>query len=54
MLDADDDKAGTGELGLAIARQNIQMLGGTISAANRDVGLELRICLPRNSLRENH
>ena len=54
MLDADDDKAGTGELGLAIARQNIQMLGGTISAANGDVGLELRISLPRNPPRENH
>ena len=48
MLEADNDKAGTGELGLAIARQNIQILGGTISAANRDDGLELKITLPRN------
>jgi signal transduction histidine kinase len=41
MLEADNDKAGgTGELGLAIARQNIQILGGTITSANRDVGLE--------------
>lgn len=54
MLDADNDKAGTGELGLAIARQNIQMLGGTISAVNRDVGLELRISLPRNPPQANH
>jgi signal transduction histidine kinase len=51
MLDADNDKAGSGELGLAIARQNIQLLGGAISAANRDVGLELRIKLPRNAPR---
>jgi signal transduction histidine kinase len=48
MLEADNDKAGTGELGLAIARQNIQILGGTISAANRDDGLELKITLPLN------
>ena len=54
MLDADDDKAGTGELGLAIARQNIQMLGGTLRGANHEVGLELRISLPRNPTRENH
>src|SRR6185503_16067857 len=49
LLEADNDKAGTGELGLAIARQNIQILGGTISANNRDVGLELRISLPSNA-----
>ena len=48
MLEADNDKAGTGELGLAIARQNIQILGGTITSANRDDGLELRITLPLN------
>jgi signal transduction histidine kinase len=49
MLEADNDKAGTGELGLAIARQNIQILGGTITAANRDDGMELKITLPLNS-----
>jgi signal transduction histidine kinase len=48
MLEADNDKAGTGELGLAIARQNVQILGGTITAANRDDGLELKITLPLN------
>ncbi len=46
MLDAENDKAGTGELGLAIARQNIEILSGTISAANTDAGLELKIALP--------
>ena len=51
-LEADNDKAGTGELGLAIARQNIQILGGTISAANQDTGLELKINLPRNLKQE--
>lgn len=49
MFEADNDEAGTGELGLAIARQNIQILGGTITAANRDDGLELKITLPLNS-----
>jgi signal transduction histidine kinase len=47
MLEADNDKAGTGELGLAIARQNIQILGGTISAINRAPGLEMKVTLPR-------
>jgi signal transduction histidine kinase len=53
MLEEDNDKAGTGELGLAIARQNIQSLGGTISASNRDVGLELKITLPLSAPRES-
>ncbi|HEY6045216.1 MAG TPA: HAMP domain-containing sensor histidine kinase [Pyrinomonadaceae bacterium] len=48
MLEAENDKAGTGELGLAIARQNIQILGGTITAANRDDGLEVKVTLPLN------
>jgi signal transduction histidine kinase len=52
MLEEDNDKAGTGELGLAIARQNIQSLGGTISASNRDVGLEMKITLPLSAPRE--
>jgi signal transduction histidine kinase len=46
MLEAENDKAGTGELGLAIARQNIQILGGTIRAENRDVGLEISVTIP--------
>ena len=53
MLEEDNDKAGTGELGLAIARQNLQSLGGTISASNRDVGLELKISLPFSAPRES-
>jgi signal transduction histidine kinase len=48
MLEADNDKAGTGELGLAIARQNIQILGGTISAINCAPGLEMKVTLPRH------
>lgn len=46
ILDTSNEAAGTGELGLAIARQNIQMLGGSINASNRDRGLEVRIDLP--------
>ena len=46
VLDSNNEEVGTGELGLAIARQNIQMLGGQISARNLDVGLEVRIDLP--------
>ena len=49
ILDTSNEAAGTGELGLAIARQNIQMLGGSISASNRDRGLEVRIDLPFSS-----
>jgi signal transduction histidine kinase len=49
VLDSSNEAAGTGELGLAIARQNIQMLGGSINAANRDRGLEVRIDLPLSS-----
>jgi two-component system phosphate regulon sensor histidine kinase PhoR len=48
ILDSSNEAAGTGELGLAIARQNIQMLGGTINASNSDRGLEVRIDLPLN------
>lgn len=41
-----DDSSSTSELGLSIARQNIEMLGGSISARNLEPGLELRIELP--------
>jgi signal transduction histidine kinase len=46
MLEAADDKSGTGELGLAIARQHIQILGGGLSASNLEEGLELKIMVP--------
>lgn len=52
-LDAANDKSGTGELGLAIARQNIQMLGGVLTAENRDDGLEVKIRLPLEPPRES-
>jgi len=41
-----DDNSGTGELGLAIARQCLELLGGTLSARNLDEGAELRIHFP--------
>src|SRR6185436_8017962 len=43
LLEADNDQAGTGELGLALARQNIEILGGTMSADNVEGGLEVKI-----------
>ncbi|HKP36858.1 MAG TPA: HAMP domain-containing sensor histidine kinase [Pyrinomonadaceae bacterium] len=46
LLEADNDQAGTGELGLALARQNIQILGGAMSADNVERGLEVKITLP--------
>lgn len=46
ILDTTNEASGTGELGLAIARQNIEMLGGAINASNRDRGLEVTIDLP--------
>lgn len=52
-LDNANDKAGSGELGLAIARQNIQMMGGTLTAENREGGLELKIKLPPEPPRES-
>ena len=45
IIDADDNSS-TGELGLSIARQNLEILGGSISARNVDAGLELRVQLP--------
>ena len=41
-----DDNSSTGELGLSIARQNIEILGGSITARNLETGVELRIELP--------
>jgi signal transduction histidine kinase len=41
-----DDNCSTGELGLAIARQNVELLGGSISARNLEGEVELRIELP--------
>ena len=45
ILDADDNSS-TGELGLLIARQNLEILGGSISAGNFESGVELLIHLP--------
>ena len=41
-----DDNSSTGELGLSIARQNIEILGGSISARNGDGGVEITVNLP--------
>jgi signal transduction histidine kinase len=41
-----DDNSGTGELGLSIARQCLELLGGTLSAQNLDSGAELTIEFP--------
>lgn len=41
-----DDNSGTGELGLSIARQGLELLGGTLTAQNTDSGVELRIDFP--------
>jgi signal transduction histidine kinase len=41
-----DDNSGTGELGMSIARQGLELLGGTLSARNIDPGVELRIHFP--------
>ena len=46
-LDSSNRRAGTSELGLAIARQNIDLLGATLSFQNRQPrGLQVRIHLP--------
>jgi signal transduction histidine kinase len=45
IIDADDNSS-TGELGLSIARQNLEILGGSISAQNLESGGELLIHLP--------
>ena len=41
-----DDNSGTGELGLSIARQSLERLGGNLSAQNLDSGVELTIHFP--------
>jgi len=41
-----DDNSGTGELGLSIARQGLELLGGTLTAQNIESGVELRIDFP--------
>jgi signal transduction histidine kinase len=41
-----DDNSGTGELGLSIARQSLELLSGTLSARNIGSGAELRIHFP--------
>jgi signal transduction histidine kinase len=45
-----DDNSGTGELGLSIARQSLELLSGTLSAQNIDSGVELRIEFPLPAL----
>ena len=46
-LDSSNRRAGTSELGLAIARQNIDLLGATLSFQNRQPrGLQVAIHLP--------
>jgi signal transduction histidine kinase len=41
-----DDNSGTGELGMSIARQSLELLGGTLSAQNLESSIELRIHFP--------
>lgn len=45
ILDADDN-SNTGELGLSIARQNVEILGGSITASNGDGDVHLTFTLP--------
>jgi signal transduction histidine kinase len=45
ILDADDNSS-TGELGLSIARQNVEVLGGSITASNGDGEVRLTFNLP--------
>ena len=45
ILDADDN-SNTGELGLSIARQNVDILGGSITASNGDGEVRLTFSLP--------
>jgi signal transduction histidine kinase len=45
ILDADDNSS-TGELGLSIARQNVEVLGGSITASNGDGEVQLTFNLP--------
>ena len=50
VLEAADDKSGIGELGLAIAFQHIQILGGGLRADNRDEYLEVTVVVPAKPL----
>ncbi|MFY9618228.1 MAG: HAMP domain-containing sensor histidine kinase [Pyrinomonadaceae bacterium] len=43
---APDDNSSTGELGLSIARQNVEVLGGSITATNGDGEVQLTFNLP--------
>ena len=45
LLEADDN-SGSAELGLSIARQTIEILGGELSARNADEGVEVTVKLP--------
>lgn len=45
ILEADDN-SNTGELGLSIARQNVEVLGGTLAAVNGDGDVQLTFKLP--------
>lgn len=45
ILDADDN-SNTGELGLSIARQNVEILGGSLTASNGDGEVQLTFKLP--------
>jgi signal transduction histidine kinase len=45
VLDADDNSS-SGELGLSIARQNVGLLGGVLSARNLDEGAEVTVEFP--------
>ena len=45
ILDADDNSS-TGELGLSIARQNVEVLGGSLTATNGDEEVQLTFILP--------
>jgi signal transduction histidine kinase len=41
-----DDNSGTGDLGMSIARQGLELLGGTLTAQNIDPGVELKLHFP--------
>lgn len=43
---APDDNSSTGELGLSIARQNVEILGGSLTASNGDGEVQLTFKLP--------
>ena len=45
ILDADDN-SNTGELGLSIARQNVEILGGSLTASNGESEVQLTFKLP--------